>query len=57
MGSGPLSRKNPAPSQLYFPVMQSDDALDARTRRLYVWAIVCEAVVIAALWAFTRAFS
>lgn len=37
--------------------MLSEDALDARTRRLYVWAIVCEAVVIAALWAFTRVFS
>jgi hypothetical protein len=35
----------------------NDDALDARTRRLYVWAIVCEAGVIALLWAFTRAFS
>jgi len=37
--------------------MLSEDALDARTRRLYAWAIVCEALVIAALWAFTRVFS
>ncbi len=37
--------------------MKSGDALDARTRRLYVWAIVCEALVIAALWVFKRAFS
>jgi hypothetical protein len=37
--------------------MQSEDALDARTRRLYVWAIVCEALVIAALWMFKRGFS
>lgn len=36
---------------------KNEDALDARTRRLYVWAIVCEAIVIVALWAFTRAFS
>ena len=36
---------------------KNDAALDARTRRLYVWALVCEAAVIAALWAFTRAFS
>jgi hypothetical protein len=35
----------------------SDDAADARTARLYVWVIVCEAVTIAALWAFGRAFS
>jgi hypothetical protein len=37
--------------------MQSEDAVDARTRRLYVWVVVCEAIVIAALWAFKRAFS
>jgi hypothetical protein len=36
---------------------KTDDALDARTRRLYVWALVCEAIVIVALWAFKRAFS
>ena len=34
-----------------------EDALDTRTRRLYVWAIVCEAIVIVALWAFKRVFS
>jgi hypothetical protein len=37
--------------------MQPEDVLDARTRRLYVWAIACEALVIAALWMFERAFS
>jgi hypothetical protein len=36
---------------------QETAATDLRTRRLYVWAIVCEAIVIAALWAFSRAFS
>ena len=36
----------------------ADDAVtDARTARLYVWVIVCEAVTIAALWAVGRAFS
>ncbi len=36
----------------------ADDAVtDARTARLYVWVIVCEAVTVAALWAFGRAFS
>lgn len=35
----------------------AEDALDARTRRLYVWAIICEALVIAGLWAFMQAFS
>ena len=44
------TRSGQAPSK-------DDDRLDARTRRLYVWAIVCEAIVIAALWAFTRAYS
>jgi hypothetical protein len=40
------------------PATASDDAAtDARTARLYVWVIVCEAVTIAALWAFGRAFS
>ena len=34
-----------------------EDPLDARTRRLYVWAIICEALVIAGLWVFMRAFS
>ena len=62
--SDPGSPENQPPSQLYFRVMHSepvsspgDDALDARTRRLYVWAIVCEALVIVALWAFKLAFA
>lgn len=40
------------------PATASDDAAtDARTARLYVWVIICEAVTIAALWVFGRAFS
>jgi hypothetical protein len=40
------------------PATASEDAAtDARTARLYVWVIVCEAATIAALWAFGRAFS
>jgi hypothetical protein len=30
---------------------------DARTARVYVLVVVCEAVTIAALWAFGRYFS
>jgi hypothetical protein len=33
------------------------DANDARTVRLYYWVIICEALTVAALWAFGRAFS
>jgi len=37
--------------------MPSADASDRRMSRVYLLAIVCEAVVIAALWAFGRVFS
>ncbi len=38
-------------------VAGDDAATDARTARLYVWVIVCEAVTVAGLWAFGRAYS
>jgi hypothetical protein len=34
-----------------------DDPLRARAKQTYIKVIICEAVVIAALWAFERAFS
>jgi hypothetical protein len=37
--------------------MHTDDASDRAMVRLYVLAIVCEVVTVAALWAFGRAFS
>jgi hypothetical protein len=37
--------------------MHPDDAPDARTTRLYIWVLVCEAATVAALWAFGRVFS
>jgi hypothetical protein len=40
------------------PDLATDDpATNARTRRLYWGVIVCEALTVAALWAFGRAFS
>jgi hypothetical protein len=37
--------------------MHPEDALDARSSRLYVLVVVCEALTIAALWALGRYFS
>jgi hypothetical protein len=37
--------------------MHPDDALDPGRARVYVLVVVCEAVTIAALWAFGRYFS
>jgi hypothetical protein len=34
-----------------------DDPLRDRAKRTYILVIICEAVVIAALWAFERMFS
>ena len=36
---------------------ETDPVADARARRLYAGVIVCEALTIAALWLFQRAFS
>jgi hypothetical protein len=37
--------------------MHTEDPSDARMVRMYVMAIVCEVVTVAALWWFGRAFS
>lgn len=34
-----------------------DPETDAKTARLYVWVLICEALTVAALWGFGRAFS
>lgn len=37
--------------------MQTDDASDSGMVRIYVLAILCEVLTVAALWWFGRAFS
>ena len=37
--------------------MHTDDTSDAKMVRMYVLAILCEVVTVAALWWFGRAFT
>lgn len=43
--------------RLYSYFMHPDDVSDARMKRHYVLVVVVEAVVVAALWGWSRAFS
>jgi hypothetical protein len=38
-------------------MVDSDAAVNPRTRRLFIGVFVCEALTIVALWAFGRVFS
>ena len=47
-----------APGWIYCPTMfHPEDASSPHMRRLYVWAVIVEVIVLAGLWALARIYS